>query len=110
VPTPTPGVLIPGLGNPVDGTLDAGTTSVSPTGTLLVTDLVFSNPGGAEGALVVLRDATPLLQLRLENFRDYDLHFVTPIVIAEGQSLNLSLTCASDPCNPAVFYSGYLRP
>ena len=26
------------------------------------------------------RNDTPLLQLRLENFRDYDLHFVTPIV------------------------------
>ena len=75
-----------------------------------MTDLVFSNPNGAAGALVVMRDTTPLLQLRLENFRDYDLHFVTPIVITGGQRLNLSLSCTSSPCDPAVFYSGYLRP
>ncbi len=110
-PTPTPGAVLPGLGNPVDGRLDAKTPSVSPTGTLYVTDFVFSNPNGATGALVILRDSTPLLQLRLENFRDYDLHFVTPIVVSKGQSLNLSLSCTSaGSCDPAVFYSGYLRP
>jgi hypothetical protein len=110
-PTPTPGVVIPGLGNPVDGRLDQKSSSISPTGTLFVTDFVFSNPNGAEGALVILRDTTPLLQLRLENFRDYDLHFVTPIVVSAGQKLNLSLSCTSGgTCDPAVFYSGYLRP
>jgi hypothetical protein len=113
-PTATPGTpVIPGLGNAVDGHLDATTTSFAPKGTLFITDFVFSNPNGREGALVVLRDTSPLLQLKLENFRDYDLHFVTPIVINDGQSLNLSLVCSdsvADPCNPAVFYSGYLKP
>jgi len=109
-PTPTPGVLIPGLGNPVDGRLDEKNKSVAVKGTLFVTDLVFSNPNGTKGAVVVLRDTDQLLQLKLDNFRDYDLHFVTPIVFQDGQSLNLSLTCSSAPCNPAVFYSGYLRP
>ncbi len=107
---PTPGVLIPGLGNPVDGQLDETNKSVPVAGTLFITDLVFSNPNGTKGAVVVLRDATPLIQLNLENFRDYDLHFVTPIVLQDGQSLNLSLSCTSSPCTPAVFYSGYLRP
>ena len=74
-------VVIPGLGNPVDGRLDRDAPAGRRAdGTLFVTDFVFSNPNGAEGALVVLRNDTPLLQLRLENFRDYDLHFVTPIV------------------------------
>ncbi|MCJ7712012.1 MAG: hypothetical protein MUQ32_14415, partial [Chloroflexi bacterium] len=109
-PPPTPGVLIPGLGNPVDGHLDDQNKSVQVAGTLFVTDLVFSNPNATKGAVVVLRDATPLIQLNLENFRDYDLHFVTPIVLQDGQSLNLSLSCSSGPCTPAVFYSGYLRP
>lgn len=109
-PAPTPAVLIPGLGNPVDGRLDQTNNSVSPEGTLFITDLVFSNPNGSEGAIVVFRDSTQLLQLRLENFRDYDLHFVTPIVILEGQSLRIALACSSASCEPAVFYSGYLRP
>ncbi len=107
---PTPGVLIPGLGNPVDGQLDETHTTVPVAGTLFITDLVFSNPNATKGAVVVLRDTTPLIQLNLENFRDYDLHFVTPIVLQDGQSLNLSLSCTSSPCTPAVFYSGYLRP
>ncbi len=109
-PTATPGVFIAGLGTPVDGRLDGTNTTVTPSGTLFVTDLVFSNPNGRSGALVVLRNTTPLLQLRLENFRDYDLHFVTPIVVTSGQQLNLSLSCTSNPCDPAVFYSGYQRP
>lgn len=110
-PTATPGTVIPGLGNPVDGTLNQTATTFRPEGTLFLTDFVFSNPNGAEGALVVLRDGTKLIQMRLENFRDYDLHWVTPIVVGPGQSLNLSLSCTSaGPCDPAVFYSGYLRP
>jgi hypothetical protein len=110
-PTATPGTVIPGLGNPVDGQLTQSAATFRPDGTLFLTDFVFSNPNGAEGALVVLRDDTPLIQMRLENFRDYDLHWVTPIVVGPGQTLRLSLSCTSDgPCNPAVFYSGYLRP
>jgi hypothetical protein len=115
-PTPTPGAtpggpFIPGLGNPVDGRLDQGATTITTTGTLFVTDLIFSNPNGREGAIVLLRDSTPLLELRLENFRDLDFHWVTPIVVTADRSLNLSLTCTSDgPCDPSVLYSGYLRP
>ncbi len=110
-PTPTPGTLIPGLGNPVDGRLDGTHKTYQPKGTLFLTDFVFSNPNGAAGALVILRNTDQLIQLRLENFRDYDLHFVTPIVIASGDSLNLSLSCTSGgTCDPAVFWSGYLRP
>jgi hypothetical protein len=111
-PAPTPaGPVIPGLGNPVDGRLDEGSPSAPVSGTLFVTDIVFSNPNGQEGALVLLRDATTLYQLRLENFRDFDLHFVTPIVLTSGQSLNLSLACTAEgPCDPSVLYSGYLRP
>jgi hypothetical protein len=111
-PTPSPGgPVIPGLGSPVDGRLDQGTTSITTTGTLFVTDLVFSNPNGREGAIVLLRNSTPLLELRLENFRDLDFHFVTPIVVTADQTLNLSLTCTGGgPCDPAVLYSGYLRP
>jgi hypothetical protein len=107
----TPGVVIPGLGNPTDGLLGVNNVlTFTPPGTLFVTDLVFSNPSGAEGALVLLRNSSELLRLRLENFRDYDLHFVTPIVIAPGDSLNLSRSCTSGTCDATVFWSGYLRP
>ncbi len=62
-------------------------------GVAFLTDFVFSNPNGQEGAIVVSRNAVPLMRLRLENFRDYDLHFVTPIVIGPTDTLNLSLAC-----------------
>jgi hypothetical protein len=113
-PTPTPGgPVIAGLGSPVDGRLSAATATKKVTGTLFVTDVVFSNPNGREGALVLLRDADHLFDIRLENIRDLDYHFVTPIVLTDGQSLNLSLACTganASPCDPTVFYSGYTRP
>src|SRR6185369_3857365 len=101
------------LASPVDGRLSAATTTKKVTGTLFVTDVVFSNPNGREGALVLLRDADHLFDIRLENIRDLDYHFVTPIVLTDGQSLNLSLACTganASPCDPTVFYSGYTRP
>lgn len=113
-PAPTPGgPIIAGLGSPVDGRLSATAPSQATTGTLFVTDLVFSNPNGREGALVLLRDTDELIRIRLENIRDLDYHFVTPIVLLDGQSLNLSLACTgadATPCDPTVFYSGYTRP
>jgi len=111
---PTPGgPVIAGLGSPIDGQLTEGAPSTSITGTLFLTDLVFANPNAREGALVLLRDSDELMQLRLENFRDLDYHFVTPIVLTDGQTLALSLACTGDnasPCDPAVFWSGYTRP
>jgi len=113
-PTPAPttgGPFIPGLGNPVDGRLVQGSAPVVPAGTLFLTDLVFSNPNAREGAIVLTRDGKPLYEARLENFRDLDYHFVTPIVIAAGHELALSLSCTGGgTCDPSVLYSGYLRP
>ncbi len=112
-PSPSPaGPLIPGLGNPIDGRLIQAEPTFTPTGILFVTDLVFSNPNGREGAVVLLRDGKPLIDLKLENFRDLDFHFVTPIVVLADHNLSMSLTCTEPgvSCNPAILYSGYLRP
>jgi hypothetical protein len=116
--TPPPG----GGQGPVSGRLDSTTNAVSPTsGTLFITDLVFSNPTGASGDLTLQRTSptgtTVLLALRLENFRDLDFHFVTPITVHAGETLALVASCTAptDPsvpapaCVPAVFYSGYVQ-
>jgi hypothetical protein len=115
--TPPPG----GGQGPVDGRLDTTTNALTPTsGTLFITDLVFSNPTGASGDLTLQRTSTTgttqLLVLRLDNFRDLDFHFVTPITVHEGETLALVASCAatgpSTPtaaCTPAVFYSGYVQ-
>jgi hypothetical protein len=58
----------------------------------------------------------PLLVLRLDNFRDLDFHFVTPIRIQIGETLALVEECTPPvppapavACDPAVFFSGFLR-
>lgn len=105
----------------VDGRLDSTNNAVSPTsGTLSITDLVFSNPTGASGELTLQRTTpagtTQLLVLRLENFRDLDFHFVTPISVRAGETLALVASCtpptgpaAAPECTPGVFYSGYVE-
>ena len=74
-------------GCPPDG--DAITPSKGRT--LNITDLVFSNPDGATGTLRLRRSGEDLMVLRLENFRDLDFHFVTPIVVGPGQQLRLRM-------------------
>jgi hypothetical protein len=99
-----------GAGVPTDGRLLAGGPPlvVEAGKTLYITDLVFSNPSDtAIGDISLQRSGLPLLILRLENFRDLDFHFVTPIVVpSEGQ---LALDCPSGCPGAAVYYSGYQR-
>jgi hypothetical protein len=103
-----------GGGQPTDGLIKFGDPAVQvPAGkTLFVTDLVFSNSDdAAQGALQLERSGTVLLGPQLQNFRDLDFHFVTPIVIANGQSLGLGCDPASacSSTKQSVYYSGYLR-
>ena len=105
------GPVIPGLGTLIDGRLDATNPAVVPTKTLFLTDFVYSNPNGREGAITLLRDGVPIYQNRLENFRDLDFHYVTPIVVRAGQKLELSLACTGGgPCDASFTFSGYERP
>ena len=111
-PTPTPAPV--GNGVPQDGRLAAdGSNPPSATfgSTFYMTDLVFANPNGRAGTLQLLRDGFVLITLRLENFRDLDFHYVTPIVIQKGQKLSFTATCTSSgACDPSVYFSGFVRP
>jgi hypothetical protein len=100
-----------GGATPTDGRLVAGDPPVKPASgmTLYLTDLVFSNPSDtATGEIRLDRSGQPLLVLRLENFRDLDFHFVTPIVVADGQEI--ALVCPSTCTGAALYYSGFQRP
>jgi hypothetical protein len=107
-PTPTPGAA--SVQAPRDGRLQAGGDAVAPSEdrTLYVTDLVFSNPEGTSGTLRLRRSGEDLFVLNLDNFRDLDFHFVTPIAVGADQSLRLqcSGTCGGPP---AVYFSGFER-
>lgn len=97
---------------------DAGQTredffEVPADRTLEVTDLVLQNPNGDSGALSIVRDQALLLEVRLDNFRDLDYHFVVPTVFTAGQRLVLRVRCDTpgqgSACTPAVYFAGLLR-
>ena len=108
-PTPTPATLLQ-EGDPAAGRLagSGSPTPISPTPgkTLYVTDLVFSNPEEETGEVRLRRNGSTLLLLRLENFRDLDFHFVTPIVFEEHDTMDL---WCEDCTKAALFFSGYER-
>jgi hypothetical protein len=63
-------------------------------GTVLsITDVVFQNPTGAIGTVDLLRDDEVLLSSELANFRDLDLHFVSPFRFEPGSTVALRVTC-----------------
>lgn len=109
---PTTAPTTPGSGaiTPSDGRLVAGGAPVPPPAglSLYITDLVFSNPDpAATGEIRLERSGQPLLVLRLENFRDIDFHFVTPIVVGDGQAVGI--VCPTGCPGAAVYYSGFTR-
>jgi hypothetical protein len=82
---------------------------------LNMTDLVFENPQGDFGTLTITRGTNVLLTLGLENFRDTDYHFVSPIVVNAGDDVTMTVHCTrpgrpvgSHPtsCNTATLLGG----
>ncbi|MEO9326052.1 hypothetical protein ABFT23_21340 [Nocardioides sp. C4-1] len=61
--------------------------------TLALTDLVLSNPQGDFGRVQVVVDGQVRLEHALENFRDLDFHFVSPIMVDDD--VTLRVTCRS---------------
>lgn len=85
--------------------------------TLKLTDLVLSNPQGDFGRLFLLVDDEVVIDTALENFRDLDYHFVSPINAAAGQEISLQVQCRQpgeppgaatppDTCSESVYLGG----
>jgi hypothetical protein len=96
---------------PISGRLDSANGVLNAGGNtqIFITDLVFSNPTGATGSVVLEVNGKALLSLKLDNFRDLDFHFVTPIVVGPGQTMQLKPSCGGG-CDPSLLFSGYLEP
>src|SRR5450432_88544 len=122
IPVPSAGAPPGGGGAPAPGSSPSSATGPGPTDgrltpttpitigagrTLHLTDLILGNPDGASGSLDLVRDGAILIDVRLENFRDLDYHFVTPIVVQAGETLQLNASCAPG-CSPSLFYSGFV--
>lgn len=86
--------------------------------TFEVTDMVLSNPQGDFGRVMILLDGDIAFDVALENFRDLDYHFVSPLTVTDGQTITLSVRCNApgqppdaDPpstCDVAALLGGQL--
>ncbi|MCT2593906.1 hypothetical protein LHJ74_29040 [Streptomyces sp. N2-109] len=87
--------------------------------TFQLTDIVTQNPQGDAGTLVISSEGGQILSLALENFRDSDYHFVTPIEVAAGDEITVAVSCrevgkpvkAATPseCAESVFLGGTMQ-
>ncbi|MEV0037331.1 hypothetical protein [Streptomyces sp. NPDC050804] len=78
----------------VGGGTSRGSAYQVPAGsTFELTDIVVQNPQGDAGTLVVSSQDAPVLRLALENFRDTDYHFVTPILVPAGGEIAMTVDC-----------------
>ncbi|WP_326698774.1 hypothetical protein OG909_16515 [Streptomyces sp. NBC_01754] len=106
----------------VGGGTNTGTALEVPSGhTFQLTDIVVQNPQGDAGTVVVSAgDGTRVLSLGLENFRDSDYHFVTPILVPAGGKVTMTIDCrkvgkpvgapAPSRCSESLFLGGTMRP
>ncbi|MGW1550905.1 COG1470 family protein [Streptomyces sp. NPDC002346] len=77
------------------GGSNTGTALQVPSGhTFRLTDIVVQNPQGDAGTITVSSGQdSPILRLALENFRDSDYHFVTPILVPAGGKVTMTVDC-----------------
>lgn len=78
---------------PVAGGNDTKSFTVPAGKTFSLTDFGLQNPGGDTGQVLLKRSGTVVWQSALENFRDLDEHFVTPIVFKAGETVDLTVSC-----------------
>jgi hypothetical protein len=91
--------------------LSSGTTSLAEAARhqLAITDLVIQDPAGDQGILSLTLNGATIYTEQLADFPDYDLHFLTPIIVGAGQSLRMTVTCGNPggkACTPAVLVTG----
>jgi hypothetical protein len=99
---------------PAGGANDTKSFTVPAGKTFSLTDFGLQNPGGDTGQVLLKRSGTVVWQSALENFRDLDEHFVTPIVFTAGQSIDLTVSCGvpgggAPNCSAAATIVGTLR-
>ncbi|MEU3612217.1 hypothetical protein ABZ725_07830 [Streptomyces sp. NPDC006872] len=109
-----------GVKDSVGGGSTADTVYRVPAGQVFdLTDLVVQNPQGDSGTVVIAAGSRTLLTLALQNFRDQDYHFVTPIAVPAGGRITMTVTCSEvgrpvggptpSQCDESVLVGGTLR-
>ena len=78
-----------------------------------ITDIQLQNPAGDSGILQLRRNNDVVFEFGLENFRDYDNHFVVPLHFTEKDQLRIAVQCrntGNKQCTPSVTVSGKTVP
>ncbi|HEY0508599.1 MAG TPA: hypothetical protein VGD12_11040 [Blastococcus sp.] len=76
-------------------------TYVVPAGKIFrITDILLANPQGDEGLLTIVFGPRTITRIALETFRNQDYHWVTPIEVSAGKTVDATVTCAK-PGTPA---------
>jgi hypothetical protein len=109
--TPAPGPQQPtGLGQQSSATIEVrtnpggrGTAAYEvPDGKIFrITDILLANPQGDEGVLTIVFGDRTITRIALETFRNQDYHWVTPIEVPAGATVDAIVTC-SRPGTPAT--------
>jgi hypothetical protein len=96
------------------GETDSAFYQVPARRVLALTDIVLQNPQGDAGTLRLDRGDGAILSFSLQNFRDWDYHFVSPILVRAGQRVTVDARCTTPGrpaglCRPSVFLGGFIR-
>ena len=101
---------------PAAGGIETSSFTVPARTTIQLTDLVLNNPQGDFGRVELAIGDRPLLHMALENFRDIDYHFVTPLRADAGETLTMTVRCAEPGrpprqpapggCDVSMFFAG----
>jgi hypothetical protein len=106
-PSPEPGAGADGTGTAAvqrhrfETVVAAGSTLTSDPLTapedasLAITDLVLQNPQGDAGRLDIVVDGVAVHTEALQNFRNVDYHYVTPIEVPAGQQMVITTSCVT---------------
>jgi hypothetical protein len=74
--------------------------SPPPNSLFQVTDMIVSNFQGDQGLMTITADNETIATIALENFRNEDFHWVTPIAIPQGQAITINVTCSQPGVSP----------
>jgi hypothetical protein len=100
-------------GSVTQGSTRSFTYTVGQDEIFSLTDIVAQNPRGDRGLMQIRRGTqSTLIEVRLENFRDLDYRFVSPIVFTSGQQVVLTVRCQNEDgsaCQPGAYFNGFTR-
>ncbi len=91
--------------------LSDGSTSLAEPAKqhLAITDMVIQDPAGDTGVLSLTIGGKLIYVEQLADFPDYDVHFLTPVTLKAGETLQMSVNCSNSggkACAPLVLITG----